>query len=79
MEEIFASDTSDKGQNIEGAQKTKLPQYQWLSKEMDNWTKQNFFKGRNSDGQKAHEKMLTISSHKGNVNQSHTKISLHSC
>jgi hypothetical protein len=29
--------------------------------------------------QKAHEKMLTISSHKGNANQKHTKIPPHPC
>jgi hypothetical protein len=64
-------------QNIQGAQKIKLPQNQWTNKEMDNWTKQNFFKRRNSYGQKTHEKMLTISSRKGNANQNHTKIPPH--
>jgi uncharacterized membrane protein len=39
-------------QNIQGAHKTKLSQNQWTTKEMGNWTKQNFFKGRNSNGQK---------------------------
>jgi hypothetical protein len=34
---------------------------------------------RNSNGQKTHEKMLTISSHKGNANKNHTKIPLHPC
>jgi hypothetical protein len=34
---------------------------------MGNWTKQSFFKRRNSNGQKTHEKMLTISGHKGNA------------
>jgi hypothetical protein len=29
--------------------------------------------------QKTHEKMLTISSHKGNANQNHTKIPPHPC
>jgi hypothetical protein len=28
---------------------------------------------------KTHEKMLTISGHKGNVNQNHTKIPPHPC
>jgi hypothetical protein len=28
---------------------------------------------------KTHEKLLTISGHKGNVNQNHTKILPHSC
>jgi hypothetical protein len=35
-----------------------------------------FSKERKSNGHKTHEKMLTISSHKGNANQNHTKISL---
>jgi hypothetical protein len=39
---------------------------------MGKWTKQNFLKRRNSNGQKTHEKMLTISSNKGNANQNHT-------
>jgi hypothetical protein len=35
--------------------------------------------GRNSNGQKTHEKMLTISGHKGNANQNHTMIPSHPC
>jgi hypothetical protein len=34
---------------------------------------------RNSNGQKTHEKMLTISSHKENANQKHTRIPPHPC
>jgi hypothetical protein len=41
--------------------------------------KQNFFKGRNPNGQKTHENMLTIPDHKGNANQNHTKILPHTC
>jgi hypothetical protein len=44
---------------------------------MGNWTKQIFLKRRNSNGQKTHEKMLTISSHKGNAYLIHTKIPPH--
>jgi hypothetical protein len=44
---------------------------------MGNRTKQNFLKRRNSNGQKSHEKMLTIPGHKGNANQNHTKIPPH--
>jgi hypothetical protein len=39
----------------------------------------NIFKGRIPNGQKTHEKMLTIPGHKGNTNQNHTKIPPHSC
>jgi hypothetical protein len=66
-------------QNIERVQKTKLSQNQWTNKEMGSWTKQNFFKRRNLNGQKTHDKMLTISGHKGNANQNLTKIPPHSC
>jgi hypothetical protein len=52
-------------QNIQGTQKTKLPQSKWTNKEVGNWTTQNFFKGRSPNGQKSHEKMLTILGHKG--------------
>jgi hypothetical protein len=38
---------------------------------------QNHLKRRNSNGKEKHEKMLTISSHKGNANQKHTKIPPH--
>jgi hypothetical protein len=44
---------------------------------MGSYTKQNFLKRRNSNGQKTHKKMLTISSHKRNANQNHTKIPPH--
>jgi hypothetical protein len=44
---------------------------------MGKLTKQKFLKRRNSNGQKTHEKMLTISSNKGNANQNHTKIPPH--
>jgi hypothetical protein len=38
-----------------------------------------FSKEEISNGQKTHEKMLTISSHKGNANQNHTKIPPYPC
>jgi hypothetical protein len=38
-----------------------------------------FSKEEFSNGQKTHEKMLTISIHKGNANQNHTKIPPHLC
>jgi hypothetical protein len=39
----------------------------------------NFFKGRNTNSRKTHEKILTIPGHKGNANQNHTKIPPHPC
>ena len=32
-----------------------------------------------TDGQQAHEKMLNITHHQGNVNQNHSEISPHTC
>jgi hypothetical protein len=66
-------------QNIQRTQKTKLSQNQWPNKEMGKWTKQNFLKRRNSNGQKTDEKMLIISSHKENANKNYTKILPHPC
>jgi hypothetical protein len=46
------------------------------------WTTElnrTFCKGGSQNGQKTHEKMLTIPVHKGNANQNHTKIPPHSC
>jgi hypothetical protein len=52
---------------------------QWTNKKVGNWTKQNFFKGGSPNGQKTHEKMLTIPGHQRNANQNQTKIPPHSC
>jgi hypothetical protein len=41
---------------------------------MGNCTKQDFLRGRNLNDQKAHDEMLTISSHKGNTYQNHTRF-----
>jgi hypothetical protein len=38
-----------------------------------------FLKGRSPNGKKTHEEMPNIPGHKGNANQSHTKIPPHSC
>ena len=40
---------------------------------------QTFLQGRHTDGQCAHEKMLNISKHHGNVNQNHNEISPYTC
>jgi hypothetical protein len=53
-----------------------------INEPIKKWTielNRTFFKGRNPNGQKTHEKVLTISVHKGNANQNHAKILPHSC
>jgi hypothetical protein len=59
--------------------KNEIVPNQWTNKKMSNWSKQNFLERRHSNGQKTHEKMLTISGYKGNANQNHTKIPPHPC
>jgi hypothetical protein len=64
-EKIFVSYTSDKG---------LITIIYWELKKLNSPSinepikKQNFLKRRNSNGQKTHEKMLTISSNKENAN-----------
>ena len=41
--------------------------------------KQTFLQKRNADGQQAHEKMVNIDNHQGNVSQNHNEISSHTC
>ena len=38
---------------------------------------QAFFQRRDTDGQQAHESMLNITKYKGDANQNHSEISLH--
>jgi hypothetical protein len=45
---------------------------------MGKLTEQSLFKGRSPNGQKTHEKMLTIPGHKRNANRNHTKVQTHS-
>jgi hypothetical protein len=76
-EKTFASYTSDKRlitriyrvlKNLENE-----PVKKWATKLNRTFSKEEIY------GQKTHEKMLPISSHKGNANQNHTKIPLHPC
>ena len=38
---------------------------------------QTFFRGRQTDGQQTHAKMLNITNHQGNANQNHKEILPH--
>ena len=40
---------------------------------------ETFFQRTYTDGQQAHEKILSISNHKGNANQNSNEIVLHTC
>jgi hypothetical protein len=65
-------------QNIYGAQKLNClninePIKKWVSELKRTFSKEIQMSKKN------HEKMLTISSHKGNANQNHTKIPPHPC
>jgi hypothetical protein len=62
------------GNSVRTIWKNKLKE-----KEVGNWIKQNFFKGRSPNGQKHMKKMLTIPGHNRNANQNHTKIRPHPC
>jgi hypothetical protein len=76
-EKTFSSYISDKGlitRIYRELNKLNLPK---ISEPIKKWAIE--LNRRNSNGQKTHEKMLTISSHKENANQSHTKILPHPC
>jgi hypothetical protein len=65
-EKVFDRYTSDKGlipRIYRELKKLNSPQINEPMKGMGKWTKQNFLKRRNSNGQKTHEKMLPISNH----------------
>jgi hypothetical protein len=79
-EKIFASYTSAKGLITRINRDPKKLNSAKINEPIKKWaTEQSFFKRRNSNGQKTHEKILTISGHKGNANQNHTKIPPHPC
>ena len=48
-------------------------------KKMERCSEQTLFQRRHTDGQQVHTNMLNIINHKGNANQSHSKISPHTC
>jgi hypothetical protein len=81
-EKIFASYISDKGlitRIYRELKKVNSPKINEPIKKKAIELNRSFPKNRNSNGQKTHEKMLTISGHKGNANQNHTKIPSHPC
>jgi hypothetical protein len=66
-------------QSIQGAQKSKPLKINEPIKKWATELNRTFSKKRNPNGQKLHEKMLTIFGHKGNANQNHIKIPPHPC
>jgi hypothetical protein len=54
--------------------KINEPKKKWASE-----LNRTFSKEENQMVKKTHEKILTMSSHKGNANQNHTKIPPHPC
>jgi hypothetical protein len=81
-EKIFASYTSDKGLIARIYRELKKLKYPKINDPIKKWaTELNrfFSKEEVQMAKKMHEKMLTIPGHKGNANQNHTKIPLHSC
>ena len=50
-----------------------------LIKKMDRRSEKTFFQGRLTDGQQAHEKMISIINHQGNENQNSSEVALLFC
>jgi hypothetical protein len=80
-EKIFAGYTSDKGLITRIYRELRKLNSSQINEPIKKWATElnKFFKGRNPNGQKTHEKMLTVPGHKGNANQNHTKILPHPC
>jgi hypothetical protein len=81
-EKIFTSYTSNKGlitRIYRELKKLNSPQINEPIKKWATELNRTFSKEEIQIAKKIHEKMLTISSHKGNANQNHTKIPPHPC
>jgi hypothetical protein len=81
-QKIFASYTSDKGLITRIYRELKKLNSPKINEQIKKWASEHnrtFSKEECSNGQKTYEKMLTISSHKGNANQNYSKIPPHPC
>jgi hypothetical protein len=79
-EKIFASYTSDRGLITRIYRELKKLNSPKINEPIKKWAielNRTFSKEEVQLAKKTHEKMLTISSHKGNANQNHTKIPPH--
>jgi hypothetical protein len=73
---------SDKGLITRIHRELKKLNSQKINEPIKKWATElnrTFSKGKSPNSQKTHGKMLTIPGHKGNANQTHTKILPHSC
>jgi hypothetical protein len=78
-EQMFASYTSDKGLITRIYRELKKLNSPKINEPIKKWAAElnrTFSKEKIQMAKKTHEKMLTISGHKGNSNQNHTKIPL---
>jgi hypothetical protein len=81
-EKVFANYTSDKGLITIIYRELKKLNSPKINEPIMKWaTELNriFSKEEIQMAKKTHEKMLTVSGHKGNANQNHTKIPPHYC
>jgi recombination DNA repair RAD52 pathway protein len=79
-EKIFANYTSDKGLITTIYRELKKLNSPKINEPIKKWATEpnrTFSKEEIQMAKKAHEKMLTISSHKGNASQNHTKTPSH--
>jgi hypothetical protein len=81
-EKTFASYTSDKRLITRIYRELKNLNPPQINEAIKKWATElnrTFSKKKSKWPKKTHEKMLTISGHKGNANQNHTKIPRHPC